>query len=348
MRVLAVTNMLPTPETPTAGTFVAEQIKGLRELGVEVDVILINRARNGMRTYVGMPSRLRQNMQRVRPDLIHVMYGGVMAAQVTRSSKGTPTVVTFHGSDLLGEHLSGPRRKFLAGLGVLASWKAAQQATRVIVVSAALRAALPRSIAAHKISVIPCGIDLNRFQPMDRQRCRALLGWDNATFHVLFPSNGGDPVKRPELAEAAVSILNRALGVRAQIQYLRGVPPEDVPIWLNASDVIIMTSRHEGSPTVIKEALACNLPVVSVDVGDVWERIQGIDGCHLAHNHPHDLAAKLLSVHSRKSNVRGRERVSELSIGRIAERLIAVYSDMLSDKGRLHAGVSELGEDIVG
>src|SRR5215831_15709347 len=176
MRVLAVTNIYPTPETPTRGTYVEQQIKSLREIGLEIKVMLVNRTCEGMTVYARLPGQLRSMIKNFEPDVVHAMYGGVMAAQVTRTVKDRPTLVTFHGSDLLGEHLSGIKREVLAGFGTWASRRAAQQANGVVVVSKNLRDALPRKIAPNRINIIPCGVDLREFKPLDRTICRNRLG----------------------------------------------------------------------------------------------------------------------------------------------------------------------------
>jgi teichuronic acid biosynthesis glycosyltransferase TuaC len=107
------------------------------------------------------------------------------------------------------------------------------------------------------------------------------------------------------------------------------VPHEEVPVWLNASDVVLLTSLHEGSPNIVKEALACNIPVVSVDVGDVRERIQGIEGCYLVDPEPGDLAAKLQMVHAGSRRVVSRIKIQELSLERVALQLKKFYSEVL-------------------
>lgn len=113
---------------------------------------------------------------------------------------------------------------------------------------------LPENIPSSRIQIILCGIDLDLFKPIDRALCRERLGWTQDAFHVRFQDTG-DPFKRPELAQVAVERL-RALGVNAELHHLRGVSYDQVPIWLNASDVLLVTSHHEGSPTIVKEALA--------------------------------------------------------------------------------------------
>ena len=327
MRVLAVTNIYPTPNDEARGTFVEQQVKGLRSVGVEVEVLYINRALSGATAYLGVQDRVRRALRSYDADIVHVMYGGVMAWLVTNAVRTQPTIVTFHGSDLLGENLAGPWRRLIAGLGVKCSKRSAHRAAGVVVVSPSLRDVLPATVSRSRIRVIPCGIDVNRFVPLDRDECRRQLGWSSDRFVVLFNSNGGDPVKRPALAYAAVDALRRA-GVAAELRELRGRPYAEMPTFLNAGDVLLLTSRHEGSPTIVKEALACNLPVVSVDVGDVRQRIEGIAGCYLAEPDPTDLAIRLEMVAAGPRRVEGRPAIASLSIETVAEELRTFYLDV--------------------
>jgi glycosyltransferase involved in cell wall biosynthesis len=270
-----------------------------------------------------------------QPDIVHVMYGGIMADMVTRAVGDIPTVVSFCGSDLLGELLSGPIRKFISGYGVIASHKAARRATGIIVKSENLRDALPNRVDRSKVRIVPNGIDLERFRPLSQETCRARLGWNANHFHVLF-SNYRDTVKRPDLARAAIDRAIRS-GIPAELHYLCGVAHNEVPVWLNASHSLLLTSLHEGSPNIVKEALACNVPIVSVDVGDVRERIQGIDGCYIALSEPGDIAKKLSLVYDSSRRVSGRVKMHALSLERIARRLKEVYEDILSSKKQQRA-----------
>ena len=328
MRILAVTNMYPTPQFPSSGSFVEQQIRGMRRIGLNVEVLFFNRLQQGIRVYAGLREQLQARIKSFRPDIVHSMYGGIMADRVTQHVVDQPTVVTFHGSDLLGEHLSGVVRKFVAGYGVFASRRAAQRATRVVVVSQVLSEALPKSVDRAKVSLIPCGIDLERFRPMNQDECRHELGWQPERFHILFPSHPSNTVKRASLAQAAVQLLKR-LDVPAELHYLHGVTNSQVPVWLNASDVLIMTSQHEGSPTIVKEALGCNRPIVAVAVGDIEERIAGVDGCHVALAQPDDLANKLCAVYTGCRIVNGRVRVQDLSLTAIAARLQDLYRELI-------------------
>ena len=333
LRILAVTNMYPTPYAPALGAFVEQQIEGLRRTGVDVEVIYVDRTKKGMLAYMGLGKQVCARTAEFQPDIVQIMYGGVMADQVTRVIKDTPTVVSFCGSDLLGEHLSGTFRKFIAGYGVVASHAAARRATGIVVKSRNLYDALPSDVDRSTVRIIPNGVDLELFKPLDQDTCRNRLGWRDDRLNVLFPTNGGDPRKRPDLAKAAVEAVSRS-GITAEMHQLQGVPHNEVPVWLNASDVILLTSLHEGSPNVIKEALACNVPIVSVDVGDVRERIDGIEGCYLALPEPGDLAAKLRLVYTGPRGVAGREKMQDLSLERVACRLTKLYEEVLASYGR--------------
>jgi teichuronic acid biosynthesis glycosyltransferase TuaC len=324
MRVLAITNMYPTAGFPGRGVFVHEQIQSLNAVGLNVQVLFIDRRREGPASYYRMESKLARVMEQFNPDLIHVMYGGVMADRVARCYHVRPTVVTFHGSDLLGENLSGWARKLISRYGVWCSRRAAQAADGVVVVARHLLRALPRVLPSAKLCVLPCGIDLARFKPGDANSCRRRLGWHSDSFHVLFASSNGDPVKRPWLAKGAVEEAVRR-GIPAELHYLSGVPNSEVPAWLNASDALLLTSLQEGSPTVVKEALACALPIVSVAVGDVAERIEGIEGCYLAAANEADLAHKLTLVYQRRKRLDCRARLEELGVSAIARQLKAFY-----------------------
>ena len=339
MRILAVTNMYPTPLAPASGIFVEQQIKGLEQIGLNVEVMYVHRALKGMRAYIGLRRKVRERVADFDPDAVHVMYGGVMADLVTRAVNDKPVVVSFCGSDLLGENLSGTLRKLVAKYGVLASHKAASRATAIVVKSKNLQEALPGYVPQSKVRIIPNGIDLERFQPLNKDECRKQLGWRRDIFHVLFPANGGDPVKRSELAQASVNVVS-CFVTGAEMHALSRVEHNRVPLWINASDVVLLTSLQEGSPNIIKEALACNIPVVSVDVGDVRERTKGIEGCYITSPDPNDIAAKLYRVFTDQRRVVGRSKMEELSLTRIAFRLKKLYEQVL-EKGAPHGSAEK-------
>jgi glycosyltransferase involved in cell wall biosynthesis len=306
---------------------VEQQIKGLWNAGFDVEVMIVKRSQEGYGAYRNLSRRVREQAAKLRADLTHSMYGGVMAKGVVCSGHHRPVIVSFCGSDLLGENLPGLVRKLAVVYGVWCSRFAAKRACGVVVKSKNLQDALPARVDGKSVRIIPNGIDLRRFHPMDLRGCQTRLGWSEARFHILFPANAGSPVKRRWLAEAAVREV-AALGVPADLHLLQGVKHEDVPIWLNASDCLILTSAHEGSPNIVKEALACDRPVVSVDVGDVAERIAGIEGCSLVKTEPKALASALKMVFQGPRRVQGRARVEELSLEKVAQKLGQFYQEV--------------------
>jgi glycosyltransferase involved in cell wall biosynthesis len=331
MRVLAVTNMWPSAHRPATGALVAQQVDGLRRAGIEVAVLHVERLERGMRAYARLGAMCRDAAGAA--DLVHAMYGGVLADVVTRTVRDRPTVVSFCGSDLLGEPLSRPHRRLLAWAGTVASRRAARRAAAVVVKSRNLARALQGAVPAGRIHVIPNGVDLARFRPLDRDACRRALGWRRDVAQVLFPTTNGAAVKRPELARAALARLERA-GIRTVLRELTGVPHANVPIWINACDVLLVTSAHEGSPNVVKEALACGVPVVSVDVGDVRERIDRVDGCHIAEATPDALAGTLRLVLAGPRRVDAASQIRLLSLEAVSARLAAVYRTLLAPQAR--------------
>src|SRR5262245_20244460 len=118
--------------------------------------------------------------------------------------------------------MSPPIQRLAAYAGVLCSRRAARRANGVIAVSAGLKKALPPDVESKRIKIIPCGIDLERFRPLDQGQCQRQLGWDRRTFHILF-STRGDAVKRPDLTADSVRALWN-LGVPAEMHEMRGIP----------------------------------------------------------------------------------------------------------------------------
>ena len=327
MRVLAVTNMYPTDAHPADGTFVAAQVESLRDIGIDTEVLFLDRLAAGRQVYRGLAETVRARLESVNPDLVHVMYGGVMSAVVTKAIRERPVLVSFCGSDLLGIR-GGAVLKLSARFGVAASKRAAVRAAGIVVKSENLLEALPRGIDRSHLWLLPNGVDLRRFSPMDRLECQRRLGWDPSRGHALFPADPSRPEKRFGLAEACVARLNEN-GADVELHVLKGVPHEDVPRWLNAAEAVLVTSTHEGSPNAVKEALACNVPVVSVDVGDVRARIEGIDGCYIADPTSEDLAVKLGRVFERGAPIDARTKMTEISLEHVAERLGEIYGTLI-------------------
>jgi glycosyltransferase involved in cell wall biosynthesis len=331
MRILVVTNMYPTKERPASGTFVQQQVKGLADIGLEVELLLVNREGGGPFAYYGLAGRAAQRVTDSKFDLVHVMYGGVMARAAASVVTRIPVVVSLCGDDILGTVGPWPVAVVRSWLNRTASIKACKMADAVVVKSKNLAKAIAPFIDRAKIHLIPNGIDTERFCPLDRGACVKLLGWAADSFHIVFPLNGDPAVKRLCLAAQSAQ-LARGLGIPVQFHSLQGVPHEDVPAWLNAGDVLLLTSVHEGSPNIVKEGLACDIPVVSVDVGDVAERIRGVEGCHIAAPDPMSIALKLQAVAVHRTRIEGRSRVLDLSLSKVAERLRLLYNLLLEKR----------------
>jgi CelD/BcsL family acetyltransferase involved in cellulose biosynthesis len=191
-----------------------------------------------------------------------------------------------------------------------------------------MKAFLPRQVSAH---VIPSGLDLKQFRPRPRDDARQGLGLAPDKRYVLFVGNPGHPRKRGDLARRAVELVSETLP--AELLVLWHVPHDLIPTYMSACDALICTSLQEGSPNVVKEALACDLPVVSVAVGDVPDRLRGIEGCEVTvDDRPETLAAALERVLRRGGRVQGRQAVAALDEHLLTQRVIDIYRAAASGK----------------
>ncbi len=325
MKVLAVTNMYPNPINPRSGTFVFQQVNGLRSIGVDVEVCHIPRDVRGMKVYISLRRRIISCLNTFKPDVIHIMYGGIMAFRASSFSTSYPIVLSLCGTDIIGEEVGSVPQKIRGWIGVFGSRYALKKTHYLIVKSKYLLKHIPHSFPLDRVSVIPNGVNLNMFIPMDKITCQKRLGWNPESFHIVFSTiSFNDANKRLPLARSAVERLKKK-GLSVDFHIMVSVPHEEVPVWLNAADCVLLTSSHEGSPNIVKEALACNRPVVSVDVGDVREMIEGVDHCYIAEPEPQDIADKLYRVYRSPRVNRGREKMKELSIEKVAYRLVTVY-----------------------
>lgn len=322
MRVLVATNMYPTPQRPASGVFVRDQVESLRRLGIEVDVLFMDGRRSKLNYLTAFP-RFWGQLRRGRYDLVHAHYW--MAGVVARAQWRRPVVLTHHGIETIKTWEARFSRR-------VTPWF-----DQVIVVSQEMRERLPYP----KVHVIPCGVDLERFRPVPRDEARAALGLPLDRKLVLW---AGDPTRREkrfELVEAAVALL-RGEDPSVELVLLAGKPHAEVPGYMSACDVLLLVSDAEGSPMVVKEAMACNLPVVSTPVGDVPQVIGGTDGCYLCTQEPADIAQKLRRALERRERTRGRAAVQHLGLEAVARQVASVYRETLSRRpGREQAGAPE-------
>ena len=324
MRVLVVTNMWPREDRPAYGSFVRAQVDALRALGLDMQVHVIAGDR-GAGAYAGDIPVLRREVRRRRPDLVHAHYG---LSGWTAAWQPAPLVVSFCGDDLLGTPAAGggltPRSRLAVGMS---RWAATRSAA-IICKSAGLAAALPRERDRRRAHVIPNGVDPARFHPGDRAASRDRLGLDQGEELVLFPHDPRQALqKRFALAEAAMAEL-RLRRPGARLLQVSGVPPGQMPDYYRAADCLLLTSRSEGSPNVVKEALACGLPVVSVDVGDVRRWVERASGGLIAADEPRELAGALDVVLSSGDPVDPAPLLAELDQAVVAARVAEVYASV--------------------
>jgi len=326
MRVLFVTNMWPDEVRPWYGSFVHSQARSLEAIGLEVDVLAIRGYASQWEYLRGAGEMVRRSL-RARHDIVHAHYGH--SAIIARLGLGRPLVVSYCGDDLLGTPTPGRPTEMTAASRRLARTFAqvARVASATITKSRQMELELPESMRPRN-HVIPNGVDLDFFKPIDRAQARRRLGWEAQEKVALFVGNPSNERKNHALAERAVA---RAAAERPQLRLrvASGIAPEDVPVWMSAADALVHPSWSEGSPNTVKEAMACELPVVATPVGDVPERLDGIPGCHVAAADEEAFAAGVLDAIDHGRCPEARAAVAELSIDRVAHRVAAVYESVL-------------------
>jgi glycosyltransferase involved in cell wall biosynthesis len=328
MRVLAATNMYPTPEDPGFGAFVADQMEWVARCGVDVTIEFID-GRRGKDEYLRGLRRVRRSAVRDRFDLVHAHYGlvGFLA-----TFQPLPLVVSFCGDDLLGTPDGAWGITPMSRLQRSLSRYAARHAQEIVCKSEELRGSLPRSRDRSRAHVLPNGVDISRFRPGSRAAARQRLGLHPSERLVLFPHTPRVARKRLDRAQDAVSVLQRR-GVVARLWIVQGVPHAQMPDYYQSADCLLLTSEQEGSPNAVKEALCCDLPVVSVEVGDVRRWIEDSSGSVIVAPTPEAIADGLERVLTRQSVPDGQRVRNDLSVAHITQQLIAVYQSAI-DRGR--------------
>lgn len=318
-RVLVVTNMWPSQADPVFGVFVREQVGSLRRLGLRVDVAFVD-GRDRTQNYLRALPHLRALLATGRYELVHAHYvlAGLCAwlAGAGSARGGPPLLLTHHGIEV-----------YEGWQARLARWLT-PRADRAIVMNAEMALAL----GLGPESVLPCGVDLDCFRPGPKAAARAALGLYPARRYVAWA--GVDrPEKRLHLARAAVDRLRAGTAADVALLQVSGRPHSDVARFLQAADVLLVTSRREGGPLVAKEALACDRPVVGTDVGDLRSVLAGVPGCAVVPESGRDLVeglARALATALEHPEVPGRRAVERFALPLVAERIASVYADLVA------------------
>ena len=302
MEVLTLTNSVDAP-------FMNQQIAALEDRGVSVTILGVpgsaqNDHTRGVYDYVRfVPEVLRESRNGF--DLIHAHYG--LTAPMALAQFRLPVVLSLWGSDL---HL--PFVEFVSRACV-------PFCDEVIVMSEEMQSRLGR-----ECTIVPDGVDLDRFRPIPKSEARPEVGWSDEAYHVLFPYPPSRERKNHPRARRIVDAADRLLDRPVRFQVVWGVDHDDIPTYLNAADLLLLTSHSEGSPNSVKEALACNVPVVSTDVGDVRERLDGVQPSAVGVT-DEELVDGVVDVLESGERSNGREVAREVSLERATEDLLAVY-----------------------
>lgn len=311
MRVLVVTNFVPDASAPQRGRWVQDQVEEMRGLGLEVEVFAFPR---GKQNYIPATRQLRSLLKQQRFDLVHAHYG--LVGWCARLAGARPLVVSFHGTDVR-HPLVGPMSRRLA-------WRVDLVAavSRALFAAEDGRAGLPPVPGS---AVLPCGPDLTRFRPAPRVEARRQLGLDPAGRYLFFPANPARPEKRHDRAAE----LAKACG--AELLTGGAIDPEEMPLWVNAANAVLVTSDYEGFGLACVEALACDVPILSTPVGIAPYALAGIQGAVCAPFEVEDWAAAARPLlDAADPRVEGVGRASSLSATRMAERTVVAYRAVLN------------------
>ncbi len=320
MKILAVTNMYPSAADPSYGVWVARQIESLRARGLELATCFID-GRTSALAYARAPYDIHGALRRSEAVLIHAHYG--LTGFVAMASRAVPLVVSLCGDDVFGTAAPGGgvtmKSRVIRGLTRIAC----RGAQEVIVKSTRMKE-LVEPWCRSEPHLIPNGVDTTVFIPGDRGAARARLALHPTRRYLLFPSTPSQYNKRLDLASAVVATLRDRFDVELLVVY--GKPQDVLLDYYAAADVLILPSDTEGSPNVIKEAMACGLPTVAFDVGDVAWLCDGTRRHRVVERDPRAMAAAVEELLTDGERGDGREVVeARIAAPAIAERIERVY-----------------------
>ncbi len=305
MRILVVASFNKGRFAP----FVVEQAEALKRQDCTVDGFGLQG--KGLVGYVKNLPVLQRKIKAFRPDVIHAHYG--LSGLFANLQRQVPVVTTYHGSDI-NERKVLPFSKMAMRFS---AWN-------VFVSPKTIEIAQPKG----KYTLLSCGIDMTELQLTGKNEARRKMGLEADKKYVLFAGAFDNQVKNSPLAKETVWALKDDY---IDLMELKGYSRKEVTLLMCAADVLLMTSFSEGSPQVIKEAMACGCPIVSVDVGDVRERTEGIEGCYVSETrNPQELAVLLKKALAFQGKTRGREKLlaDRLDNESVARRLMVIYKNV--------------------
>ncbi len=288
--------------------FIEEQINSLLNSCIDVDKFAI--IGRGFTGYLSNLKRFIHIIHNNKYNVIHAHY--VWSIIFALFQFKIPVVGTFHGSDLM-QNIPYYIAKFLV----------LPRLRKAIVVNERMAAKLN----SPKVIILPCGVDIGLFSPHNPVYTHHSI--DMNKINILFCSNFQRPEKNYKLAKQAIELLQEKIDIN--LIELKGFNRKEVSDLLNQVSILLMTSIWEGSPQIIKEAMACNCPIVSTDVGDVKWLLDGVEGCYITSNDPNDVADKIKKALDFKGKTRGREKLISLGLDseHIAKRIIKVFEGVI-------------------
>lgn len=291
--------------------FIKSQGESLKEEGVSIDYFTIQG--KGIKGYLNNLKLLKKHLKSKQYDLIHAHYGLIGVLCILTFS-GKPIVLSIMGDDAYGKIGIDGKRAFSSYMVIFLTQIALFFADAIIVKSKNILTWVPYK---RKTTIVPNGVNFNVFKPTNEVLARNT---------ILFLADESNERKNFTLLKDALSIINDE-----KLFLLSPYPIKhhEFPMYLNKSSVFVLTSYIEGSPNVIKEAMACNIPIVSTDVGDVQEVIGNTKGCFIAQFDPKDVAEKIKSALAFGKRTTGRKDIEHLESGNIARKIIGIYKKVL-------------------
>ncbi len=292
--------------------FIADQVKAIEKTNEQIHFHYFFIKGKGLNGYLINLKYLKQLLKNQPIDVIHAHFS--LSGLLANLQRKIPVIVTFHGSDInLTLH------RYISGFVQLLSFS-------TIFVGKKLQR---KALFARKSYIVPCGVDFEIFKPISQLESRNAFGLNPNRFYILFSSSFINPVKNYALLKDALELLNDST---IEVIELKGYSRKQVAWLMNAANVCVMTSFNEGSPQFIKEAMACNCPIISTDVGDVNEVLNNTEGNYLCTYDKSDLAKKIMEVKKHNNRTLGRDNIGYLDNEIIAKKIVKVYQDVLQYK----------------
>ena len=286
--------------------FVKEQAESLIKQGLFVDFFLIKG--KGLFGYLKNYFLLIKKIRYKEYDLIHAHYG--LSGLLATMQLSIPVIITFHGSDV------NMKKNYIFS----------RIASKLSTTNIFVHQSLPKKLKIYRnpLNILPCGFNNNLFFPILKDKAKEILKWEKSVRYIVFSSAFDNKIKNVQLAWSAISDINNC-----NLVELKGYEKDKINLMLNASDLLLVTSLSETGPIIVKEALACNCPIISTDVGDVKNLIRNVQNCYISSYNPEDIIKKINQVFIKNKRTNGERAIKDFKLENIAYKVIDVYKNTL-------------------